>query len=447
MIASSTFQTKLQIARAADKYRGRPAPFAPVPRRKPQPEREEDLIQTTLPFEPIPRPVQTEAEPEKETEGAFQPKSVVLRNVPWDPDYGLFENRIIAELGKTKYGLTVPFRMYYALLGESNLEEVTYKGLSPKGLRPEAVTLRVDVRKGTGEELPWHLSFSLLDFSVPGGGPQAAGVALRKRVRLTFADQEWELGLLQAIDTIDNWTDSAITAIRNQQELNRDQWIVSFWAEALAGVSIPSPGRFSGVTKSLREARRMVEEADRPGFRDNPEWVENQLALAEMYLRIAQIRFNGAYREWNEYRKGVIKGAATGKRICELAIVVITAPASLPLESALLAGVAETALQVGKSVFLDDQIDVVDILQASATAYFSSLVAGKMRGLFDSSLARYGDRGLKWLNRLTEQQLKQGLQFSLDGVVNEFRGKGATTEQITRRLVDRASAVWAGMVR
>jgi len=382
---------------------------------------------------------------EKE-EKTLRGKTIVLKNIPWEPNYGLFENRVIIELQKSKYGLMIIYWMYPALMGESNLEKVTYRSLSPKGLAPETVTLRVDVRKGLEVGLPWQLSFSLLDFSVPKErGTERPEAALRKRVKLTFAGQEWDFGLLAAIDMIDNWTDAAISAIQNQRDLNKDQWIISFWSEALAGVNLPSPGRFRGVKKSLKDARKKIEEAYRPVFRDNPEWVENQLDFAEHHLKLAQIPFNSAYRVWSNYRKGVIKGAELGKRIIELTIVVITAPTGAPWEAALLSGVSEGALQFGKNIFLGDEINVVDIIQASATSHVASLISGKLRGLFDKSILKYGDEGLKLVNKLSTEQLKQGIQFSLDGVFNEFKGKRASTEEISKKLVDRAFSILAGM--
>lgn len=301
-------------------------------------------------------------------------KTVVLKNIPGEPNYGLFEKHVITELQKSKYGREIKYRLYPVLMSESNLEKVTYGSLLPKGLAPETVTLRVDVRKGSEVGLQWQLSFSLLDFSVPKeGGKEKPEAALRKRVKLTFAGQEWDFGLLAAIDMVDNWTDAAITAIQNQRNHNKDQWIIIFWSEALAGVNLPSSGRFRAVKKSLEDAREMIEEAYRPDFCDNPEWVDNQLDLAEHHLKLAQIHFNFAYKEWSNYRKEVIKGAELGKRITELTIVVITAPTGAPWEAALLAGVSEGALQFGKNIFLGDEINVVDIIQASATSYVASV--------------------------------------------------------------------------
>lgn len=382
---------------------------------------------------------------EKE-EKTLRGKIIVLKNIPWEPNCGLFENRVITELQKSKYGLKIKYRMYSALMRESNLEKVTYGGLSPKGLAPETVTLQVDVRKGSEVGLPWQLFFSLLDFSVPKErGTERPEAALRKRVKLTLAGQEWDFGLLEAIDMIDSWTDSAISAIQNRRDLNKDQWIISFWSEVLAGVNLPSPGRFIGVKKYLKDARKMIEEAYRPDFRDNPEWVENQLDLAEHHLKLAQIHFNSASLGWSSYRKGVLKGAELGKRITELTIVVITAPTGSPWEAALLSGVSEGALQFGKNIFIGDEINVVDIIQASATSYVASLISGKLRGLFDKSISKYGDEGLKLANKLSTEQLKQGIQLSLDGVFNEFKGKRASTEEISKNLVDRAVSIWAGM--
>ena len=382
---------------------------------------------------------------EKE-EKILRGKTIVLKKIPWEPNCGLFENRVITELQKSKYGLKMKYRMYPTLMRESNLEKVTYGSLSPGGLAPETVTLRVDVRKGSEVGLPWQLCFSLLDFSVPKErGKERPEAALRKRVKLTIAGQEWDFGLLEAIDWIDIWTDDAITSIQNKRYFNKDRWLIAFWSEALAGVNLPSPGRFRGVKKHLKDARKMIEEAYRPDFRDNPKWVENQLDLAEHHLKLSQIRFNLACREWRKYKKGVLKGAERGIRIIELAIVVITAPTGAPWEAALLSGVSEGALQFGKNIFLGDEINIVDIIQASAISYVGSLISGKLKGLFNESMLKYGDEGWKLLNKFTTEKLKQVMQFALDGVLNEFKGKRASTEEISQKLVDRAVSILAGM--
>jgi len=385
-------------------------------------------------------------------------QSQILEHVPFNSDFGKFFGAVREELHKPKYDLPFDFRSLDPVLNFSvpALKSVHQK-ISEQADLPNAVTLAVDARSAETPDVPPSLHFTLTDQS----HLSVREVFLRQlhgpRVRFTLGGREYERTLVEAIDDIENWADAGIDTINEQAELNKDQWIISFWSHRLAAARLPNTDIFDWAKRFAEKAKREIEGTETylrvMEIRD-PEKVSLPTADIVQNIQFAAERLMIARRRWQDYRESVIRGAETGKRIAEIAIVVLAAPAggltpkALQLvaagklapvalkaagEAAFVGGVSEAFLQFGKNAFLGDKIDFLDILTAAGTEGIATLLG---TATFAKYLASDASNVMKRIVKLKKANLEMLIEESLNFTIIGFRGKHPSREEVKKTFAE-----------
>lgn len=295
-------------------------------------------------------------------------------------------------------------------------------------------------REGNGNDKGKNIKISL---SIPGIG-------------------DWkDIGFSETVTMIRNHTEVERKSCENfVNNVNQDQWIVSFWSELLGGVKPPKYEMWIKPIYALGSAT----EAMRAG----------KVEAAKTHLENAVEAYNAVHKAWLDYREGVSKGAGRAVTAMKVTITVLGAAATggvgswmpstlsagtkLLAEAGVSAGVElvkETATAGGEYAYgLEQKVDVSRMVKNVGTAFVSSLLGGALSkgflSLLTPKIVKVSSVGTVLPAEYTlRQQLVTNflggvgsklLEQAINRAVDKFQGKQITMmellEEIANQLLD-----------